>query len=252
MDINNGDTIGGVGADEGIDSSERLHKILSAHGVASRREAERMIVSGRVTVNGETAVLGQKADPGRDVIMVDGRPLADMGENVYIMLNKPRGYVTTVRDDRGRKTVLDLVSGAGCRVYPVGRLDMYSEGLLLLTNDGEFANAVMHPSSIKTKVYEAAVDGDVERAVQTMRSPMFIDGYEVHAESAETISSTAEGGALRISIYEGRNRQIRKMCEQCGLKVMALKRVSIGDLELGGLKTGQWRYLSPDEVGMFV
>jgi len=240
------------GAGEGEIISERLQKIMSAHGVASRREAERMISSGRVTVNGETAVPGGKAAPGRDEILVDGRALAQRNETVYIMLNKPRGYVTTMRDDRGRKTVLDLVSGAGPGVYPAGRLDMWSEGLLLMTNDGRFAHAVMHPSNEKTKVYEASVSGDMERALRMMRAPMEIDGRLIRAEFVEQIRKAPDGGALRIAIHEGRNRQIRKMCKKSGIKVKALRRTAIGSLELGGLKPGQWRHLEPDEINIFI
>jgi len=225
---------------------------MSAYGAVSRREAERLILAGRVTVNGEKAVTGEKAAPGRDVIRIDGIELTYKKEPVYIMLNKPPGYITTVRDDRGRKTVLELVSGAGARVYPVGRLDMHSEGLLLMTNDGEFANAVMHPSSEKKKVYEVDVTGDAAAAARSMRKPMDIEGRIIDAGSAELIRRTRDGGTLRIAIYEGRNRQIRKMCEKCGLTVKTLTRVSIGALGLGGLKPGQWRRLTPEEIGFFI
>ena len=237
---------------EGEIITERLHKIMSAHGVASRREAECMILSGRVTVNGETALPGGKAAPGRDEIMIDGRALKQKNKPVYIMLNKPRGFVTTMRDDRGRKTVLDLVSGAGSRVYPVGRLDMYSEGLLLMTNDGKFADAVIHPSNEKTKVYETTVIGNIASALGMMRAPMKIDGRFICAESVEQIRKTPDGGVLRIAIHEGRNRQIRKMCEKHGLEVKTLRRTAIGALVLGGLKPGQWRHLTPDEISIFI
>ena len=227
--------------------AERLQKILSAHGVASRRESEKLILSGQVTVNGKTAVIGQSARLGCDEIAINGIPLAPRDEFVYIMLNKPIGYITSMRDDRGRKTVADLVSDAGIRVYPVGRLDMDTEGLLLMTNDGRFANTVAHPSSNKTKTYEAHVRGDAARATNLLRRPMEVDFHLVHAASVILIKRTVDGGVLHISINEGRNRQLRKMCTLCGLELLALRRLSIGSLELGGLKTGKWRYLTDPE-----
>jgi len=226
---------------------ERLQKILSAQGVASRREAERFILAGRVTVNGATAALGQSAEFGRDDIAVDGVPVRQGDKPVYIMLNKPRGYVTTVSDERGRKTVMELVADAGARVYPVGRLDMDSEGLLLMTNDGSFADAVMHPSHMKRKTYEAHVRGDAAAAIELLRRPMEIGGREIKAASVEAAGRTASGAIVRITIFEGRNRQVRKMCEQCGLNVRLLRRVSIGAVELGSLGVGQWRRLSDEE-----
>ena len=230
---------------------ERIQKILSAHGAASRREAEKMIEDGRITVNGIAARLGQRAEFGRDEIAVDGVPLRPGDGPVYIMLNKPRGYVTTVKDERGRKTVTELVSGAGIKVYPVGRLDMDSEGLLLMTNDGEFANAVMHPSFNKAKTYEVHVSGEIDRVLELLRRPMEIDSHVVSADRAELIKRTADVGVLHITIHEGRNRQIRKMCALCGLKIRLLRRVSIGPLELGTLKIGQWRYLTEEEASLF-
>ena len=227
--------------------SERVQKIISGHGVASRREAENMILSGRVTVNGLAAELGQSADADRDEIAVDGIPLSPRGKPVYIALYKPRGYVTTVSDDRGRDTVMSLVSDVGERVYPVGRLDMYSEGLLIMTNDGQFANAVAHPSYGKTKSYEVRVRGDVNGAASLMRQPMEIDKHMIHAASVKVLQQTRDDGVLHISINEGRNRQIRKMCSLCSLTVISLKRVAIGSLELGALKPGQWRRLTERE-----
>ena len=225
----------------------RIQKILSAHGVASRREAERMIQDGRVSVNGIPAALGQSALPGTDIIAVDGIPLSRKDDLVYIALNKPRGYVTTVSDERGRQTVISLVSGAGVRVYPVGRLDMDTEGLLLLTNDGQFANAVAHPSSCITKTYEAHVRGDVTGAAVLMRSSMEIDSRMIRAVSVELVEKTGSGGILRITVDEGRNRQIRKMCALCGLEIRLLRRISIGSVTLGLLETGKWRYLTENE-----
>ncbi|MDR3278536.1 MAG: rRNA pseudouridine synthase [Oscillospiraceae bacterium] len=222
---------------------ERIQKILSARGACSRREAERLIADGRVTVNGVTASLGQSADGGTDVIALDGAPLRPPGERVYIMLNKPRGVVTTVRDDRGRQTAVSLVADCGARVYPVGRLDMDSDGLLLLTNDGAFANRLTHPSGEKEKTYLAEVSGDIDAALPVLSQPMEIDGYTVRPARV-----TADGGRLTFTIHEGRNRQIRKMCAQAGLAVRRLTRVSEGGVALGGLPPGAWRRLTAAEV----
>jgi len=227
---------------------ERLQKILSASGVASRREAERMIAQGRVCVNGVQATLGQSAELNTDSIVIDGIPLAVRDKKVYLMLNKPRGYITTKSDERGRKTVMSLISGAGTGVYPVGRLDMDSEGLLLFTNDGVFANNIMHPSFGKLKTYVARVHGDAGEAAHLLQMPMDIDGYIVKAKKVALSSVFSGGGVLCITIAEGRNRQIRKMCAASGVKVRSLKRVSIGSLSLGNLKTGQWRFLTGEEV----
>ena len=227
---------------------ERIQKILSAHGIASRREAEKMILSGRVAIGGVPAVLGQSAEFGIDEIAVDGIPLTNNIAPVYIMLNKPLGYVTTMRDERGRKTVADLVSGVGARVYPVGRLDMDSEGLLLMTNDGAFANVVAHPSNNILKTYEVAVRGDAGGAIAMLRQPMQIDSHIVRAVSVARSERADDGDILTVTVSEGRNRQIRKMCALCGLRVRSLKRVSIGGVELGELQTGRWRYLTREEI----
>ena len=225
---------------------ERLQKILSAHGAASRREAEKLIKAGRVTVNGAAASLGQSADYACDEILIDGVPLKPKDAPVYIMLNKPRGYVTTMRDERRRKTVRDLVPEPG--VYPAGRLDMDSEGLLIMTNDGQFANAVMHPSYNKAKTYEVHVRGDVSNAEQQLSRPMQIDSYTTRPATVKLQKRTERGGVLLITIHEGRNRQVRKMCAICGLNVDSLRRVSIGEVKLGELKPGQWRRLTDEEI----
>jgi len=238
------------GADNGDQDRkpERLQKIISAYGAASRRAAEKMILEGRVTVNGLTAKTGQSAVFDIDVIAVDGEPLAGKDDHVYIMLNKPGGYLTTVSDDRGRKTVMELVADAGVRVYPVGRLDLDSEGLLLFTNDGAFANKVGHPSNNKIKTYQARVRGDAAKAAKLLAEPVKIDEYTVHAIHAGVISLTSDGGTLEIAVTEGRNRQVRKMCAACGVSVCDLKRTSVGTLELGSLESGKWRYLTQEEV----
>ena len=227
---------------------ERVQKILSSYGVASRRSAEKMISDGRVSINGVRATLGQSAVVGRDEIAVDGVPLTSQDEHVYIMLNKPCGYITTVTDIRGRSTVMDLVTEVKCRIYPVGRLDKDSEGLLLFTNDGDFANSIMHPSFGKQKTYQVEVRGDVQKALLLLRQPVVIDGNTVHAQSVELSEKSEHGGTLQISISEGRNRQVRKMCAVCGLSVKNLKRISIGSLTLGDLTSGQWRFLTNEEV----
>jgi 23S rRNA pseudouridine2605 synthase len=227
---------------------ERLQKILSAHGVASRRESEKLIVSGRVTVNGRTAALGQSADAAGDEIAVDGVPLRKADEKVYIMLNKPRGYVTTLKDEKARKSVADLIADCGVRVYPVGRLDLDSEGLLLMTNDGELAHFLMHPSNEKDKTYEVRVMGEVDSVMKQLSEPMVIDGCTIRPAETSLIKKLPGGAVLSMTIHEGRNRQIRKMCAQAGLKVLHLKRVAEGGIFLGRLKTGAWRYLSDSEV----
>jgi 23S rRNA pseudouridine2605 synthase len=231
-----------------LNKPERIHKILAAQGIASRRKAEGLIDEGRVCINGVIAVKGQCAIPGLDLITVDGTPLADKPEHVYLMLNKPKGYLTTVTDDRGRKTVMELVRDAGSRIYPIGRLDLNSEGLLLFTNDGDFANKVMHPSNNKQKSYLVEVRGDIDTAIDLLRKPIIIDNHTVCAVSVELIDKKSNAGTLKITIVEGRNRQIRKMCTTCGLSVKSLKRISIGQLELDTLRTGYWRYLTNEEV----
>ena len=227
---------------------ERIPKILSAHGIASRRKAEAMVAEGRVSVNGVVAALGQSADVSCDVITVDGVTLRAKDAFVYIMLNKPCGYLSTARDERGRQTILELTRDVGVRVYLVGRLDKESEGLILLTNDGDFANRIAHPSGEKVKVYRVEVLGDISKAYALLCEPVEIDDYVVSAVSVEIISQKGNSGVISISIAEGRNRQIRKMCAVCGLKVVSLRRVSIGALELGSLPLGKWRHLTESEV----
>ena len=230
---------------------ERIQKLISAAGLMSRRAAEQALSEGRVSVNGVTVSLGDKADINIDEIRVDGVLLPSTNEKLYIMLNKPKGYVCTLSDEKGRKNVTELVKQLGQRVYPVGRLDMYSEGLLLLTNDGEFANRVMHPSHNVSKTYLTWVEGeDIGLAMEYLRCPMEIDGYLIRPAEVELYELYAGGAVLAISIHEGRNRQVRKMCDMVGLKVKRLLRISEGGLELGELKTGAWRHLSKEEIEM--
>lgn len=228
---------------------ERLQKILSSAGVASRRRAEELIEQGRVTVNGQVAQLGQSADAEADTIAVDGRRIALGGERIYIMLNKPRGFVTTLSDERGRKTVAELVSGVGTRLYPVGRLDMDSEGLLILTNDGEVANRLMHPRHGVMKVYRTRVMGeDIDAAVYALREMKTLDGEPIEKPKVQFISMDGDRALLDIMIGEGKNRQVRRMCDAVGLRVLRLKRIAEGELLLGRLPTGKWRRLSQREI----
>lgn len=230
---------------------ERLQKIISASGLMSRRAAEELIAAGKVSVNGVTAALGDKAEAGADQILVDGKALPSVGEKLYIMLNKPRGYVTTLSDEKGRKNVTELIKELGTRLYPVGRLDMYSEGLLLMTNDGDFANLLMHPSHEIDKCYHTWVKGeDMGWAVELLRCPMEIDGYVTSPAEVNILELKGEEALLAITIHEGRNRQVRKMCEAAGLKVTRLMRVSEGGVELGTLKSGKWRRLTEEELDM--
>lgn len=232
---------------------ERLQKIISAHGIASRRRAEEMICAGRVSCNGVVCSLGDCADESVDEILLDGKPLPPKQDLVYIMLNKPRGYVTTLSDEKGRKNVTELVADCGCRVYPVGRLDMDSEGLLLLTNDGGFANKIMHPSHEINKTYRVSVKKYSTDKLEQLKLPIILDGYKIKAPDVQLIKAfdnhTAE---LSITIHEGRNRQVRRMCAAAGMPVTRLVRVSEGDLHLGALKTGKWRHLTKDELNRLI
>ena len=228
---------------------ERLQKILSARGVASRREAEAMILAGRVTVNGATACLGMKADEETDTILVDGDPLARPSQRVYIMLNKPRGCLCTRRDEKGRATVLDYLGGCRARVWPVGRLDMNSEGLLLLTDDGEFTNALTHPSREVEKVYIVRVEGaDISGAVKLLGETLELEDGPVRAKRVRLLKDDGARAILEITVTEGRKHLVRNLCAAAGLEVKRLIRVSEGGLPLGDLRTGCWRELTEKEV----
>lgn len=227
---------------------ERLQKILSARGVASRRKAEELIRSGMVTVNGRIASLGDTADSEVDEICVEGRRLPGPQKQVYIMLNKPRGYVTTLSDEKGRQNAAQLVEDCGIRVYPVGRLDMDSEGLLLFTNDGSFANALMHPKQEVKKTYDTWVTGYVPGAESRLSEPITLDGYTIRPPKVRLIRAEGTKAKFRITIHEGRNRQVRRMCEAAGMQVTRLRRVREGSLQLGDLPAGKWRHLTEDEV----
>lgn len=227
---------------------ERLQKCIAASGMMSRRKAEELIAAGRVRVNGNTAHLGDTADLREDIIEIDGVRLQKQPDQVYLLLHKPRGFVTTMHDERGRKSVADLLKDCPVRVWPVGRLDCASEGLLLCTNDGELANRLMHPSHQVEKVYLVWVSGFYEGAAERLARPIVLDGYRIAKPLVRL--KNAEGGTalLEITIHEGRNRQIRRMCEAAGLRVTRLRRIREGSLRLNRLPPGHWRYLSPEEV----
>lgn len=225
--------------------TERLQKILSAHGVCSRRTAEEYLKQGRISVNGTVAALGDRADPECDTITLDGKPLEAAGRRTYIMLHKPRGYVTTLSDEKGRKTVADLVSGCGTRVWPVGRLDLDSEGLLLLTDDGELTNQLIHPRHEVEKEYLVWVRGEITPdKIRRLSMPMTLDGQKLRPAKV-----TRKGEcSLSVVIHEGKNRQVRRMCASVGLTVTRLKRIREGSIFLHDLPLGKWRYLSDTEV----
>lgn len=227
---------------------ERLQKLLSSAGVCSRRASEQYILAGRVTINGRPAVLGQRADPERDDIRVDGTPLNPTPRPVYLMLNKPRGYVTTLSDEQGRPTVAQLVADAGARVYPVGRLDLDSEGLLLMTNDGALTQRLLHPSHEISKTYHVWVYGPVKGAAEKLAAIRDLRGEPIRPAQVRVLRLGEKTAEYAITIHEGKNRQIRRMCARCDLKVKRLRRVQEHTLELGDLPSGQWRYLTEEEV----
>ena len=228
---------------------ERLQTLISSCGLASRRTAEAWISQGRVTVNGSRAALGDRADLERDRVEVDGVPLRPRTERTYLMLNKPRGYVTTLSDEKGRRTAASLVSGCGRRVWPVGRLDLDSEGLLLFTDDGELTHGLLHPSGEVEKEYLVWVAGDVDRALPILTAPMELDGEPI-APAQVRAGRRSEGVTqLSVVIHQGKNRQVRRMCAQAGLEVRRLKRVREGRVWLDrALRPGQWRPLTGEEL----
>ena len=231
--------------------SIKLQKYFTDCGIMSRRAAEAEIAAGKVKVNGEVATPGQRIVPGVDSVTYLGKPveMPKFKKNIYVMLNKPRGYLTTMSDDRGRATVAELVSDVGARVYPVGRLDMDSEGLLLLTNDGELALKLTHPRHEIPKIYHVKVAGKVAYdTLKKLNAPMEIDGYKLLPVKTELISVKPDHSVLKMTLFEGRNRQIRKMCESVELDVLRLKRIAIGNITLGELAPGKWRYLSTAQV----
>ena len=205
-------------------------------------------MAGRVQINGQVAMLGDSADLEPDEILLDGRPLPSRQEYVYIMRNKPRGYVTTLSDEKGRQNVAQLVEDCGVRVYPVGRLDMDSEGLLILTNNGEFANRLMHPKHEVNKTYEVSVLGYHPAAPALLRRPIELDGYPIREPEVKVLRAEGDRAKLLVTIHEGRNRQVRRMCEAAQMRVSRLRRIREGKLQLGNLPLGKWRYLTEDEI----
>ena len=228
----------------------KLQKYFSDCGIMSRRAAEDEIKKGKVTVNGEVADLGLRIDPDCDVVTYKGKRVLPLdSEKTYILLNKPRGTVTTLSDEKGRPTVISLLSGLSTRVYPVGRLDFDSDGLLLLTNDGELTNRLTHPRHQIPKIYHVTVKGDVSaEQLSKLSSALVIDGYRILPVNTEIIKKAPSSTTLKMTLYEGRNRQIRKMCALCDLSVLSLTRVALGNITLGNLPVGKWRYLSEAEV----
>ena len=227
----------------------RLQKYLSECGVASRRKSEEMIESGIVKVNGKVASIGDKVDPKHDTVTVRGKKVLKQKNNVYIMLNKPRGFITTMNDEMDRKCVAMLVENAPARVYPVGRLDRESEGMLLFTNDGEFANALTHPSKHVPKTYRVTVRPPVsEEQLTKIATGIVIDDRKTAPADVRVVLREENRVVLEIVLYEGRNRQIRKMCEEIGLDVARLRRIAVGSVKLGMLKQGDWRELSEEEI----
>ncbi len=227
----------------------RLQKYISDCGVMSRRKAEEEIEAGKIFVNGKRAVIGQKVSPEGDVVTYMGKIVEKTDKKIYLMLNKPRGYVATLSDEKDRKCVADLVKDINCRVYPIGRLDYNSEGVLLFTNDGEIANRLIHPKSNIEKVYMVRVKGKASaEQLERLNQSMVIEGYRIRPAKVTVEDDSLENQLLRFVLHEGRNRQIRRMCEQVGLFVTRLKRVSVGKIYLGSLPVGKWRLLTKPEI----
>jgi 23S rRNA pseudouridine2605 synthase len=235
---------------KGNTMQDRLQKIISAAGVTSRRAAEELILAGRVTVNGTVVTeLGSKADPAVDTVTVDGKTLTIASKKLYILLNKPAGYMTTLDDPEGRPLVIDLLKEVGERVYPVGRLDFNTEGLLLLTSDGDWANRLMHPRHEVEKEYHVRVRGKVHKSqLELLAGGVEIDGRKTAPARVSMIKEGEQNDWFSITIHEGRNRQVRRMCEAVSLTVVRLKRVRYGSLSVGPLKPGEFRYLTDAEV----
>ena len=227
---------------------ERLQKLIASAGLCARRTAEEWIAAGRVCVNGAVASLGDRADPETDTVTVDGAPLPGKPGAVYLMLNKPRGYVTTLSDEYGRRTAAELVADCGVRVYPVGRLDRDSEGLLLFTNDGELAQRLLHPRHQVDKVYLVTVRGDIRGAAERLMAITQLDGETIAPAQAAEVSRHEGQAVLRVTIHQGKNRQVRRMCAQIGLHVVRLQRIQEDSLLLGDLPAGKWRYLTDQEL----
>ncbi len=231
------------------DSTVRLQKFLAESGVASRRKSEQLIADGKVRVNGKVAQIGDKVNPKKDTVTVSGKKIVKTKEFTYILLHKPRGFITTMSDEMDRKCVAELIKDVPARVYPVGRLDRDSEGMLLFTNDGEFANAMTHPTKHVPKTYRVTVRPSIsDEQITQLTTGIVIDDRKTAPAQVRVVTKEEGRVVLEIILYEGRNRQIRKMCEAVGLEVARLKRTAIGSIKLGMLKQGAWRELSDDEV----
>ena len=231
------------------DVEMRIQKFISDAGIMSRRAAEKAILAGEITVNGTPAEIGMKITVGKDIVKYRGKTVGESKENVYLILNKPVGYLTSMSDDRGRKCVSELVSDVGVRVYPAGRLDLESEGLLLFSNDGELVNRLTHPKHTIAKYYHVTVNAVLtEEQRKKLSSSMVIDGYAIRPVRHRIIKSENGHTTLEMQLFEGRNRQIRKMCERIGVEVLKLKRVAIGEIRLGGIESGKWRFLTRDQI----
>lgn len=227
----------------------RLQKYVSDCGLMSRRAAEKEIEAGFFTVNGEKAYIGQKIVPGIDEIKYKGRTLKGAGKKLYVMLYKPRGYVTTMSDEEGRPCIPELLKDVPERVYPCGRLDMDSEGLLILTNDGDVANKLMHPKNHVDKIYHVKIKGEIEpEKLAALNGPMELDGYNIKPVKVTIIERKEGYTILKFVLSEGRNRQIRKMCEKFDISIIRLKRIAVGDLTIGMLTPGKWKYMNYNEV----
>ena len=229
---------------------QRVQKIIAQAGLCSRRTAEEWMLCGRVTVNGAAARPGDQADPDTDCIAVDGKLLGGSERKIYLMLHKPRGYVTTLSDEFGRRTAAELVKDCGARVFPVGRLDMDSEGLLLFTNDGGLMQRLIHPKFQVDKLYRVTVRGDWENGAELLRQMRTLEGEPIAPARVEIVSGEGEKAVLHVTIHQGKNRQIRRMCRQAGLEVLRLQRIAEHGVLLGDLPCGQWRALTEDEVKM--
>lgn len=233
-------------------AEDRIQKVMAQQGLCSRRAAEQIILEGRVKVNGHPVALGDKMDPVKDLLSIDGQTVyfRRQTENVYYMLNKPRGYITTASDDRGRKTVMELLQDVPQRVYPIGRLDKDSEGMLLFTNDGEFANLLMHPSHGVSKLYRVTVHPHAteEQIVALTNGVVLDDGVRTQPAVIRVVTDEPERTVLEMTIHEGKNRQIRRMCEAVGLQVARLRRSAMAGVKLGMLPVGKYRALTPQEI----
>lgn len=229
----------------------RIQKYISDCGVMSRRAAEREIEQGRIYINGQRAVIGQKINPDNDIIKYKNEIIKKEKTDryQYIILNKPSGYITTLSDEKGRKCITELIKDVGTRVYPIGRLDMDSEGLLLLTNDGDLTNKLTHPKHRIPKIYHVKVIGAITSdEIKALSRPMMIDDYEIQPVQVDIVKRHDESTVLRMTLYEGRNRQIRKMCETVGLEILNLKRIAVGKITLGDLHPGKWKRLTQSQV----